>query len=232
MARKLKSPIGKFNDGLAEDQQLAKKLIDTHALTILNGKAGTGKTFVAVCYALEKLAHTKLRQAEVNKIVITRATASLKAHNNGFLPGDIQEKFDPWLRPIYDNILRFESQETFDKMQKEDIIEIVPLMYVQGRTFENAVVIVDEAQNLGDFEIEMLFTRIGKGTKMILAGDLRQQLIEGKSGLESLNYIASKSEHVAKATLTTNFRAPIVEELLRLYEEYVWNGEETGHKTN
>ncbi len=224
MARTLKSPIKKFNEGLAQDQQAAKKAIKDHTLTILDGKAGTGKTFLAVCYALEQLAHTKVKMSEVKKVVITRATVGRKEHNNGFLPGDIQEKFDPWLQPIYDSILKFESKEVMDKMLSSGVIEIVPLMYVQGRTFENSIVIVDEAQNLDDFEIEMLFTRIGRGSKMVLSGDLRQQIIEGKSGLNALNYMATLSDRVTRATLITNFRDPIVEELLGYYEAYVWNG--------
>lgn len=225
MARKLKSPIKKFNEGLSPEQVEAKKLIDTHTLTILDGKAGTGKTFLAMCYALERLAWTNIKQAEIEKIVITRATVAKRDHNNGFLPGDIEEKFDPWLQPIYDNFLRFESKESLLEHKKNGTIDIVPLMYLQGRTFTNSIIIIDEAQNLTDFEIEMLFTRIGKGSKMILCGDLRQQIIEGKSGLAALHYIEKMSKKVSRATLSTNFRDPIVEELLGLYETYVWNGE-------
>jgi phosphate starvation-inducible PhoH-like protein len=223
MARKLKSPIKKFNEGLSEEQLETKRLIDTHTLTIINGKAGTGKTFLAMCYALERMAWTKLKQAEYEKIVVTRATVARKDHNNGFLPGDIDEKFEPWLQPIYDSFLKFESKETLDAWKKGGLLDIVPLMYLQGRTFTNSIIIVDEAQNLNDFEIEMLFTRIGKGSKMILCGDLRQQIVEGKSGLKALLSIEKQSERVCKHTLTENFRDPIVEELLLLYEKYVWN---------
>jgi len=227
--RKLKSPIKKYSDHLTPEQQQAKKTIDSHVLTIIDGKAGSGKTHIAVCYALEQLALNKIKQSDIERIIITRATVMRKDHNTGFLPGDIQEKFNPWLRPIYDNMLPFftDGQAELDQKVNDGFIEIVPLAYLQGRTFTNAVIIVDECENLDDFEVEMLFTRIGKGSRMILCGDLRQHIIEGKSGLESLLFISSKSNNVARVTLTVNFRSPIVEELLELYDVYVWtNGKQ------
>lgn len=231
--RKLKSPIKKYSDHLTPEQQQAKKTIDSHILTIIDGKAGSGKTHIAVCYALEQLALNKIKQSDIERIVITRATVMRKDHNTGFLPGDIQEKFNPWLRPIYDNMLPFfqGGQGELDGYVNDRLIEIVPLAYLQGRTFTNSVIIVDEAENLDDFEIEMLFTRIGKGSKMIMCGDLRQHIVEGKSGLESLTYICNKSKNVARVTLTVNFRSPIVEELLELYNIYVWSNGKEGDKT-
>jgi len=114
-------------------------------------------------------------------------------------------------------------------MLNDGVIEIVPLSFLQGRTFINAVIIVDETQNLDNVEIEMLFTRIGKGSKMVMCGDLRQRIIGGKSGLASLTYIAERSARVSHITLTTNFRDPIVEELLELYDTFIWNYD---NKTN
>lgn len=229
MAKQLKSPIKMFNEHLTEEQHEAKKTIDKHTLTMLNGRAGCGKTHLAVCYAMEQLALHKKKVSDVERVVITRATVMLKEHNNGFLPGDIQEKFDPWLQPIYDNMFQFlpKGEEDLKLLQDKKTVEIVPLSYVQGRTFSNAVIIVDEAQNLTDQEIEMLFTRIGVGSKMILCGDMRQQLVEGKSGLEALQYMATKSERVARVTLLNNYRHPIVIELLDLYEEYRFNERES-----
>lgn len=227
MAKQLKSPIKKFNEHLTEEQHVAKKLIAKHTLSILEGKAGSGKTYLGVCYALEQLALSKKKLAEVDKIVITRATVMLKDHNNGFLPGDMKEKFDPWLQPIYDNINEFiDNSAELDKMYDDGTVEIVPLAYVQGRTFKNAVIIVDECQNLTNTEIEMLFTRIGRGSKMILCGDLRQQLVEGKSGLEALQYMNTKSDNVVRIKLENNYRDPIVLELLDLYEEFIWKKED------
>ena len=229
--RVLKSPIKKFNEHLTEEQAAAKKVINSKTLTILNGRAGTGKTHLAVCYALEQLNLFKVKQSDIQRIVITRATVMRKDHNNGFLPGDIQEKFNPWLQPIYDNMLQFldHGKEDLDNLMKDSTVEIVPLSFLQGRTFVNSIIIVDEAQNLDEFEIEMLFTRIGKGSKMVLCGDLRQRIIEGRSGLEYLIRTAEELDRCAVITLNTNFRDPIVDELLLTYEKMVTDGK---HKQN
>jgi phosphate starvation-inducible PhoH-like protein len=223
--RKLKTPIKKFSEHLTPEQHEAKKIIDSHALTIIDGRAGTGKTHLAVCYALEQLALNKIKNSDLSKIVITRPTVMLKDHNNGFLPGDIQEKFNPWLQPIYDNMLMFFEGGKMELENKlnDGTIEIVPLCFLQGRTFLNSVIIIDEASNLNDMEVEMLFTRLGKGSKMVFCGDIRQRIIPGKSGLEALTYIARQSEQIGYITLTNNFRDPIVDHLLGLYDQYVWN---------
>jgi phosphate starvation-inducible PhoH-like protein len=223
--RVLKSPIKKFNEHLTEEQAAAKKVINSKTLTVLSGRAGTGKTHLAVCYALEQLNLFKVKQSDIQRIVITRATVMRKDHNVGFLPGDIQEKFNPWLQPIYDNMLQFldKGKEELESLMKDNTIEIVPLSFLQGRTFLNSIIIVDEAENLDDFEIEMLFTRIGKGSKMIFCGDLRQRIIEGKSGIEALIMAAEQLDRCAVITLTENFRDPIVDELLLTYEEIVHN---------
>ena len=222
--RQLKTPIKKFSEHLTEEQHQAKRIIDDHALTILDGRAGTGKTHLAVCYALEQLALNKIKSSDLSKIVITRATVMLKDHNNGFLPGDIQEKFNPWLQPIYENMMMFfeGGKAELENKLNDGTIEIVPLCFLQGRTFLNSIIIVDEAMNLSDTEIEMLFTRIGKGSKMILCGDLRQKILANKSGLEALTYISKQTDVVGHMTFTQNFRDPIVDKLLELYNQYVW----------
>lgn len=138
MGKQLKSPIKKFNEHLTEEQAKAKKVLHGNTVSIINGQAGTGKTHLGVCYALEQMS-----LKNVSKIIITRATVMMKSHNNGFLPGDINEKFNPWLQPIYDNMLEFMTQEDLDNYLKRKVVEIVPLAFVQGRTFKDAVVIVD-----------------------------------------------------------------------------------------
>jgi len=218
-----KEPIKRYNEHLTPEQHKAKALIDSRILTVINGEAGTGKTHLAVSYALEQLQMARYKQTDFKKIVITRATVMLKNHNNGFLPGDIAEKFEPWLQPIYDNVLEFVSKADFETMCKEKVIEIVPLAYVQGRTFIDSIIVIDEAENLSDQEVEMLFTRIGKRSKMIFCGDLRQKIVEGTSGIVALAHIASKSPNCGVATLTENFRDPIVKELLDAYADEVWN---------
>lgn len=231
--KKLKTPIKKYSEHLTPEQNDAKKIIDSHALTLIDGRAGTGKTHLAVCYALEQLALNKIKQSDISKIVITRSTVMRKNHNTGFLPGDIQEKFNPWLQPIYDNMLPFlgGGKEELEEKLNSGIIEIVPFSFLQGRTFLNSVVIVDEAENADDTDIEMLFTRIGRGTKMIMCGDIKQKIIEGRSGLELLSYIINHSTHAARVTLTTNFRDPIVDELLELYNLFIYNYENKTDKS-
>lgn len=230
--RVLKSPIKKFNEHLTVEQAAAKKTIASKTLSVINGRAGTGKTHLAVCYALEQLNLFKVKQSDVSRVVITRATVMRREHNNGFLPGDMQEKFAPWLQPIYDNMLQFleKGKEELESLMRDGTVEIVPLSFVQGRTFVNSIIIVDECQNLDDFEVEMLFSRIGKGSKMIFCGDLRQRIIEGRSGLEALLTIANISDKCAVIPLTENFRDPIVDELLNYYEEMVWNEKERENK--
>jgi phosphate starvation-inducible PhoH-like protein len=144
--RVLKSPIKKFNEHLTEEQAAAKKVINSKTLTVLSGRAGTGKTHLAVCYALEQLNLFKVKQSDIERIVVTRATVMRKDHNVGFLPGDIQEKFNPWLQPIYDNMLQFldKGKEELESLMKDSKIEIVPLSFLQGRTFLNSIIIVDK----------------------------------------------------------------------------------------
>lgn len=218
MGKQLKSPIKKFNEHLTEEQASAKKIIDKNTVSIINGQAGTGKTHLAVCYALEQLS-----LKNISKIIVTRATVMMKTHDVGFLPGDVNDKLNPWLQPIYDNVLEFNTKQELETYIKNGVIEIVPLAFVQGRTFKDAVVIVDECQNLNDTEVEMLFSRIGRGSKMIFCGDLRQQIIQGKSGLKALLKISSISQNTKSITLSENFRDPIVQELLGLYEKIVWD---------
>lgn len=222
--KQLKTPIKKFSEHLTEEQHQAKRIIDEHALSILDGRAGTGKTHLAVCYALEQLALHRIKASDLSKIVITRATVMLKDHNNGFLPGDIQEKFNPWLQPIYENMMMFfeGGKAELENKLNDGTIEIVPLCFLQGRTFLNSIIIVDEAQQLVDLEVEMLFTRLGKGSKMIFCGDLRQKLISSKSGLEALTYISKQTDKIGYMTFTNNFRDPIVDHLLELFNQYVW----------
>lgn len=218
----IKEPIKRYNEHLTPEQHKAKALIDSRVLTVINGEAGTGKTHLAVNYALEQLQMARYKQTDFKKIVITRATVMLKSHNNGFLPGDIAEKFEPWLQPIYDNVLEFVSKEDFDTMCKNKVIEIVPLAYVQGRTFIDSIIIVDEAENLSDQEVEMLFTRIGRRSKMIFCGDLRQKIISN-SGITKLALIASNSQNCGTCTLTENFRDPVVKELLDAYTSEMYS---------
>ena len=164
--RKPKNPI-KFQLQLNEEQKLAKALIVENPVVVLKGMAGSGKTLVAVQAALDMLF-----SREVEKIVITRPTVAKE--ELGFLPGDLKEKMDPWLAPIYHNLYMLYGKEKVDKELEQGNIEIVPFAFMRGRTFVNSFVIVDEAQNVTHDQMETVLGRLGKGSKMVICGDLAQ----------------------------------------------------------
>jgi len=216
MAKKTKNDIKKFNDHLTLEQLEAKKEMYHLDVATFNGLAGSGKSSLSVNYAYEQLC-----LKEVDKIVITRATAMRDQHNLGFLKGSADEKMEPWMQPIYDAIYKLEPPTAdTDKVQEmidTKKLEIVPLAFIQGRTFENAIVIVDEYQNLDSLDIQMVITRLGKGSKMIFSGDFRQSLIYN-SGITTLNKACDKFDRMKNFTFTENFRSPIVEKIIGFYE--------------
>ena len=181
-----------------------------------NGVAGTGKSSLAVNYAYEQLC-----LKNVDKIIITRATAMRKQHDLGFMKGDLNEKMENWMIPIYDAIRKLEpptgDTDKVDELMSLRKLEIVPLAFIQGRTFENAIIIVDEYQNLDEVDIQMVITRLGRNSKMIFSGDFRQSLIYN-SGIETLNAACDKFDRMKNFTFTENFRSPIVEKLINFYE--------------
>ena len=133
------------------------------------GPAGTGKTYLAVVFAV-----AALKNNEVKKIILTRPAVEA-GENLGFLPGDLKEKVDPYLRPLYDALYDMLGVEQTEKLMEKGVIEIAPLAYMRGRTLEDAYVILDEAQNTTDNQMKMFLTRIGFGSKVIITGDLTQK---------------------------------------------------------
>ena len=182
--RIVKNPI-KFKIQLNEEQKQAKEKILNHTLTLLAGKAGSGKTLLACQIALDGL----LRR-HYDKIIITRPTVSKE--EIGFLPGDLREKMDPWIQPIYQNMYALYNKEKIEKLIEDGKIEIVPLAFMRGRTFLDSCIIVDEAQNVTHEQMEMIATRIGLRSKMIICGDDYQVDLKSKreSGFKFL-YSAS-----------------------------------------
>ncbi len=154
-----------------------------------------------------------------DKIIITRPTVSKE--EIGFLPGSLSEKLDPWIQPIYQNMYLLYNRDKVDKHIKENDIEIVPISFLRGRTFLDSIVIVDEAQNATHEQMEMIISRIGFRSKMIICGDEKQIDLKFKedSGFQFLYKSASKIKNMYSTTLKTNNRDPIVEDLLLLYEE-------------
>ena len=211
--RKPKNPI-KFKVQLNEEQKIAKQIVLNNTLTMLAGSAGSGKTFLACQIALDGLFSRRYE-----KIIITRPTVSKE--DIGFLPGNLREKMDPWLQPIYENMYSLYDKDKVAKCLAEDQIKIVPLSFMRGNTFLNSMVIVDEAQNVTHNQMEMIVTRIGLNSKMIVCGDKKQVDLKRKSD-SGFNFLYKAADHInglASVTLTTNHRSPIVEELIDFYTD-------------
>lgn len=212
--RRPKNPI-KFNVQLNEEQKAAKALILENPITLLKGMAGSGKTLVATQVALDML-FTK----QVDKIIITRPTVSKE--EIGFLPGDIREKMDPWLAPIYHNLYMLYNKEKIDKELENGRIEIVPFAFMRGRTFVDAFVIVDEAQNVTHSQMETVIGRLGKGSKMVICGDMAQIDLKDKreTGFSFLYRIEEHVEGFKTASLEYNHRHEIVAPILNVYKTF------------
>jgi phosphate starvation-inducible PhoH-like protein len=212
--RKPKGPI-KFKLTLNEEQKDAKKIILETPVTLLKGMAGSGKTLLACQIALDLYF-----QKEIEKIVISRPTVAKE--DIGFLPGDLKEKMDPWLAPIYSNLYMLYSKEKIDQMIKDEELEIVPFAFMRGRTFVNAFVIVDECQNITHSQTELMLGRLGKTSKMVFCGDLSQTDLKNKkdSGIGFFVRLEENIKGVRIVTLKNNHRHEIVEKILNVYSEY------------
>jgi phosphate starvation-inducible protein PhoH and related proteins len=201
----------KFSLSLSEEQKSAKSEILNNPFNFILGKAGSGKTLMAVQIALDLFF-----KREVNKIVITRPTVSNE--DNGFLPGSLEEKMEPWLVPIRSNMRKvYNKPQILDKMEKDESVELVSLSHFRGRTFDNAVVIVDEFQNLTKQQLGMVLGRLGKNSRMILCGDGQQ--IDLKFNNDSAIHDVPKlreSKYVYTITLKDNHRHESLDEVLRL----------------
>ena len=212
--RKPKNPIT-FKLTLNEEQKLAKQVILDTPVTLLRGMAGSGKTLVACQVALDLVF-----KKDAERIIITRPTVAKE--EIGFLPGDLKEKMDPWLAPIYANLYMLYDKVKIDKMIQDNQIEIVPFAFMRGRTFPDAVVIVDECQNITHSQTEMILGRLGKGGKMIFCGDITQTDLKNRkdSGIGFFTLMEENIKGVKIFTLKTNHRHEIVEPILKLYSDY------------
>ena len=208
-----KNPI-KFKLQLNEEQKQAKKVILENTITLLAGSAGSGKTLLACNVALDGL----LRRM-YDKIIITRPTVSKE--EIGFLPGDLREKMDPWVQPIYQNFFQLYDKVKVEKLIEDGKIEIVPVSFMRGRTFLDSLIIVDEAQNVTHEQMEMITSRLGLRSKMMVCGDSHQTDLKKKSdsGFKFLYSAATKVKNLEAITLTANHRNEIVEDLLDYYQE-------------
>ncbi len=212
-----KPPRGnvRFSISLSDEQKRAKEQVIEHAYSFVVGKAGSGKTLLAVQIALDM--HFK---RQYNKIVITRPTVATE--DNGFLPGSEKEKMEPWLVPIVSNMKKvYNKEDKIQKMMDMGDIELVSLSHFRGRTFDNSVVIVDEFQNLTKAQLNMCLGRLGKDSIMIFCGDY-QQIDLRDENYSAINEVAKikDSEYVFKVVLEDNHRHPAVDDVLRLLTGY------------
>ena len=181
------------------------------------GPAGTGKTYLAMAMAI-----TAFKNNEVNRIILTRPAIEA-GEKLGFLPGDLQQKVDPYLRPLYDALYEIMGAEQFAKNMEKGLIEVAPLAYMRGRTLDNAFIVLDEAQNTTPEQMKMFLTRIGYGSKAVVTGDLTQvDLGEGKrSGLTDAANILKNIEGIGIMALTNKdvVRHPLVQKIINAYEK-------------
>ncbi len=182
------------------------------------GPAGTGKTFLAMAMAI-----TAFKNEEVGRIILTRPAIEA-GEKLGFLPGDLQSKVDPYLRPLYDALYQIMGAESFTKNMEKGLIEVAPLAYMRGRTLDNAYIILDEAQNTTPAQMKMFLTRIGFGSKVVITGDASQKdLAPGtKSGLDVALKVLNKIDNIAFCHLTSKdvVRHPLVQKIVKAYEDY------------
>ena len=182
------------------------------------GPAGTGKTYLAIAMAV-----TAFKNDEVGKIILTRPAIEA-GEKLGFLPGDLQSKIDPYLRPLYDALYQIMGAESFAANMEKGLIEVAPLAYMRGRTLDNAFIILDEAQNTTPAQMKMFLTRIGFGSKVIVTGDKTQKDLPAgvRSGLDIAMQVLKKVDGISFCQLTNKdvVRHPLVQKIVEAYDEY------------
>ena len=182
------------------------------------GPAGTGKTYLAMAMAI-----TAFKNEEVSRIILTRPAIEA-GEKLGFLPGDLQSKVDPYLRPLYDALYQIMGAESFQKNMEKGLIEVAPLAYMRGRTLDNAFIILDEAQNTTPAQMKMFLTRIGFGSKAVITGDATQKdLAPGsQSGLDVALRVLKNIDEIGICELTSKdvVRHPLVQKIVQAYDDY------------
>lgn len=193
-------------------------LIKNNTVVFGIGPAGTGKTYLAMAMAI-----TAFKNNEVNRIILTRPAIEA-GEKLGFLPGDLQQKVDPYLRPLYDALYEIMGAETFMKNMERGLIEVAPLAYMRGRTLDNAFIVLDEAQNTTPEQMKMFLTRIGYGSKAVITGDVTQIDLgdDKRSGLIESTKILTNVEGIGMIHLTNKdvVRHPLVQRIILAYEKF------------
>ena len=192
--------------------------IREHMIVFGIGPAGTGKTYLAMAMAV-----TAFKNEEVSRIIMTRPAIEA-GEKLGFLPGDLQSKVDPYLRPLYDALYAIMGPESYQKNMEKGLIEVAPLAYMRGRTLDNAFIILDEAQNTTPAQMKMFLTRIGFGSKVIVTGDMTQKDLppDAASGLDVALKVLKDIDDIAVCRLTAHdvVRHPLVQKIVNAYEKY------------
>jgi phosphate starvation-inducible PhoH-like protein len=210
-----KNPI-KFLIPLNEEQKQAKSIILDNKITVLRGQAGSGKSMLAAQIALDLLF-----RKDIDRIILTRPAVT-SGEDIGFLPGTKEDKLAPYTAAIYDNMYRLYNKEKIDKELIDGRIEVIPLAFMRGRNLSNCLVVVDEAQNITNRQMELLLGRICVGTKMIICGDAAQIDLKDRK-MSGFHFICTNFKEVPGfevVTLKTNHRDPIVENILEIYKAH------------
>lgn len=203
-------------------------LIRSRMIVFGCGPAGTGKTYLAIAMAV-----TAFKNEEVGRIILTRPAIEA-GERLGFLPGDLQSKIDPYLRPLYDALYQIMGADSFGRNTEKGLIEVAPLAYMRGRTLDNAFIILDEAQNTTPAQMKMFLTRIGFGSKVVITGDETQKdLAAGQlSGLDVAVNVVKNIEDISVCRLTSKdvVRHPLVQKIVKAYEVYESSMEKSKRK--
>lgn len=213
--KKPKNPV-KFLISLNEEQKEAKTIIMSNKITVLKGQAGSGKSLVAAQSALDMLF-----RRDVEKIILTRPAVT-SGEDLGFMPGDKDAKLAPYTAAIYDAMFRLYNRDKIEKELAEGKIEVIPLAFMRGRNFSDCAVVVDEAQNITNLQMELLLSRMCTGSKMILCGDNAQIDLKDRkqSGFDFICKHLVSVPGFNVVTLRTNHRDPIVDNIIQVYNEF------------
>ena len=199
-------------------QKKYTELIKDRMIVFGTGPAGTGKTYLAMAMAV-----SSFKKEETGRIILTRPAIEA-GEKLGFLPGDLQSKVDPYLRPLYDALHQIMGAETFLKNMEKGLIEVAPLAYMRGRTLDNSFIILDEAQNTTPAQMKMFLTRIGFGSKVVITGDATQKDLppDTKSGLDVALEVLKQVEDIGICELSSKdvVRHPLVQKIVNAYEQY------------
>lgn len=199
-------------------QRTYMKAIDENTVVFAIGPAGTGKTYLAMAKAI-----VALKNKEISRIILTRPAVEA-GEKLGFLPGDLQDKVDPYLRPLYDALYDFMGPEGYARLQEKGVIEVAPLAYMRGRTLTDSFIILDEAQNCSPEQMKMFLTRFGENSKVVVTGDITQIDLpeEKKSGLKKTADILSGIDGISVIYLTNRdvVRHRLVKDIIKAFEKY------------